>query len=207
MKSKNTVTFDKLDHQCFDELPLLVDVITSTLNKIGTYFSSFHQDIETIIKKELKGKRGWNIKNSNNKLFYPFNFDGRRELTYLQSYIDTSNGINIVKQHGSTIKNRFWISSGLHYENTGGENDKYFHFSIARDEYDVKIYGVLNSKSFYRDLEKKLKGYNWEIWHPDVEGTYEEIYLWCDELDADKLNDYYKRFKTDIVIPYIKNLE
>ncbi len=137
-------------------------------------------------------------------MFYPFNFDGRRELTHLQSYIDTSNGINIVKQHGSTIKNRFWISSGLHYDNIDRENDKYFHFSIERDEYFVKKYGVLNSKSFYRDLEKKLKGYNCEVWHPDVEGTYEEIYLRCDELDTDKLNDYFDRFKTDIVIPYLR---
>jgi hypothetical protein len=207
VKSKEAITFDKIDYKCYEELPLLVDILASTLNKIGKLFSVYQQELLTIVKKELKGKRGWSIKKVEDALFYPFNFDGKRELTFLQQYIDTSNGINIVKRHGNNINNRFWVYSGLTYENTEGEKRKYFHFSIERIDVFVKRYGTLYPKAFYNNLSKKVKDLNCEYWHPDVEGNSEEIYLWCDELDTDKLNEYYERFKTNIVIPYIKSLE
>lgn len=207
MRSKSTVTFDKLDKKCYEDLNIIIDVLTSTLNKIGALFSIYHDDILTIVKKELKFKRGWRVSSEDKQLFNPFMERNIRNLTQLQPYFAAGNEIAIVKKHGINIKNKFYIYAGLHYAIDEDGIEKCLYFSICRHNNYLKKYGIMYQQNIYKKMLKNLKGLDYELMHPDDEYDYEEIYLWCDELDVDKLNDYFERFKTDIVIPYIRNLD
>jgi len=207
MKSKQVVLFDKLDHKCFAELPLLVDVLSSTLNKIGSLISVYHLDLLKFVKKELKAKHGWRVKQDNKLNFYPLSYGNRRKINLLESRMEAFDEIEVIRKHGNNVKSAFWIHLGLWCKYSGELKQNNIYFSIHRGYDLIRKYGFLHSLNYYNSIAKKVKDLKCEILHPDDESDYEEIYIWCEELDIEKLNNYYERFKTDIVRPYIRNLD
>lgn len=207
MKSKDNVSFDKLDLQCYNELPLLIDVLSSTLNKIGSLISIYHDDLLKMLRKELKGKKGWVVNQEDKLLYYPLTNNPKRKIQLIVPCIEVFNQIYIVKKHGNKIKNAFSVYIGLSCNYADGEKYKKFYYSINREYESVKKFGILYSEKFYENLCKKVNDLDWELWHPNDDSDAEDIYLECDELSIEKLNNYFERFKANLVIPYIRNLE
>lgn len=211
----NKTTFDELDKKCIQELPLMVDVISSTFNKIKVLFTPFYDEVKLIVKDELKKKRGWYLAPRDlGIIFYPFTSE---EITNVSKISNLSNffglwgGLEIYS--GGYAWNRrkgsFYIQFAFEYE-VDDDGKVYLPYSyFAIENFDVKKFGTLSNKKFYNALIKSIKksGIESEFEFPDEHSSEEGIWIFCIDFNADKITIAYNNFRDKILLPFIRQLK
>lgn len=157
----NANQLDALDVKFFEEMPFLIDVFSSSLLKLSTLFSSQFDMIRQIANDFLCNKSDWKISiKSYKNNFYPFtSFEPLKpkikSISNLSAEFTIDNNIFFERE-----SNYFNIAFG--FEGTSEKVQVYY--GIYR--YDVGK--ATNPRSFYDDLEKKLRDYSLEIKLPSM---------------------------------------
>ncbi len=208
---KPNITFDKLDKKCIEELPLMVDVISSTFNKIKSLYDPFYEDLNEVIKRELKKKKNWHISpRSRGMNFYPFTSEeitNQTKIVSLENYFSLWGDFNIYSGRYAwhLRKGSFGIYLTFEYDITD-ENIPYSYFQI--ENWNIKKFGTLHSTNFYSSLCKSLphniKG---EFTHPDLDIDNEAIWLSVKSFDVEQIISTFNTFRDKILIPYIHHLK
>ncbi|MBU2471852.1 MAG: hypothetical protein KKF20_05535, partial [Bacteroidetes bacterium] len=63
MKTEDKIVFDELDVKCVESLPLVIEVLASTGNKIARVMSLYFDEISNYISEYLSTKKNWKIAN------------------------------------------------------------------------------------------------------------------------------------------------
>lgn len=210
---KANISFDKLDKKCIQELPLIVDVISSTFNKIKILFEPFYNDMQDLIKTELKKKRKWHLSQVTRELiFYPFTTEEVTNLTkisLLENFFSLFGEFNIYSgnKEWSKRKASFSIYIGFEYDIDDEIQIPYSYFQIEND--DPQKFGEVFNPNFYKKLCTLAKHTQSEIDfnHPSLDADDEEtIWLSCIKFDAEQITFAYNTFKAKILIPFLRNL-
>ena len=80
MGQNKSVSFDKLDAKLIGELPLLSEVLISTMTKVSKQFEPYCVEVDNLLQKELRHHKHWSIDYTEKNIFYPFvsNKPGRK---------------------------------------------------------------------------------------------------------------------------------
>jgi len=206
--NNNDITFDDLDKEFIKQMPLVVDVITSTYNKIGRFFQPYHEDMRELLKKGLGSKRGWNIAKEEKKVFSPLTSENKfTKIKQLENYFALNYIFTIEKSYKDKVQNRFYVEMGHYFDYTKDEECNYFYFNVYRGKEDVRKYEVLNDLKFYKDIKENNDGFKIDIEHPEQDNDYETIEIVIEELNAKKIDQTYKFFKLKIIPAFIGNLK
>ena len=211
----NKITFDKLDKKCIQQLPLMVDVISSTFNKIKSLYAPFYDEVKLIIKDELKQKKSWHLSpRDRGMIFYPFSKEevtNISKLSTLSSYFCLWGELNIYSGSYSWNKRKasFWVNLVFEYEidDNGKEILPYSYFEISN--WDIKKFGTLSTEKFYSTLCKSATKNNIkpEFEYQTETDYFESIWIPCKVLDANEITLAYDTFRDKILIPFIRHLK
>jgi len=204
MRLDKKIEFDELDVKCIKEMPIITEVLASTFNKIGRLAERYFNDLEPVIKKDLRGKSGWKIneRRSNKKRFRPVT-SGDSKINELEDFFQVYSRIFVEKVVKDKLVCEFCINSGYYFDNTENKNWNYFYFIIER-WWAIKNFGFINEKSFYEKIKKSIKEFPVEI---SYENNEESIEIQCEEINVGKINETYQVFKSKILEPFIGSLE
>lgn len=200
----NDITFDELDKKLLKELPLLIDVISSTFNKISIVLDDLFLDLQDHIKKELQGKK-WRIDSAYKpkQIFYPFissEYTNKTKITKLENWFSLEGNILLSVKNNKRWLNYLWIYLGYYYSTEFESNE--FSFGIERWGDLQKYGGELFNKSFYKKMDENLKKYpkiELHSEHPS-EGENSEIYgIYFNKLDTIIIHQNYEIFRKEIV--------
>ena len=95
----NKIIFDKLDKKCIQELQLLINIISSTYNKLKILFDGYYDELYDILFKSLKKKK-WTLSDKEYKnIFYPFteDYSNQTKITSLKNYFYMESTFDIYK--------------------------------------------------------------------------------------------------------------
>lgn len=206
MNAKNKICFDELDVKCITELPILIDVLSATMNKLSRVFNPLFNDLSETIN--LNMPNGWQIKTYQNN-FYPFTSEeyGREKIISLDNHFQLSNSFEIIKKNGTKWKNYFYIDFGFYYSDGDEDNIPYFYFFVNKPATTEKYEGFFNPLKFYHEIQKKLEKYKIEIEHPDSGGSQEFIEIRLLDINVDKVETAYESFKNEVVLPFLKTVK
>ena len=197
----NEIKFDELDVKFFEDFPLIVDVFTSTINKISHFLQQFHEELLILVSEEITKQKGWNInhKEAYNVRHVPFKGIGKRTFSIehdLISRYEVFSLIQVAKIEEKTLLNYFNLLIGFYFEPKEG-NKQYIYFSIAKYDIEEKVGGVINTLSFYETLQNEK--FDIEILHPEKGNEIEDFFIRFYELNAVNIEegfDYYKECLT-----------
>jgi hypothetical protein len=199
------ITFDKLDKKCIQELPLLVDVISSTYNKLKIQFDEYYDEVLDILSKTLKKKK-WYLHNREHKnVFYPFtgdDYSNQRKITTLNNYF--------------YMENYFYLYKGNYYKPKDYCNIEFGHcledftcayFGIYRN-WQLNKYGLIYPYNFYEKIRKSIKNEYIKtiLYHPEHGDEEEHFQIYCRDFDIQKIDKTFEIFKIKILIPFLNNL-
>lgn len=205
MKNNEKIIFDELDKKCIEELPIIIEVLASTFNKIARLFSIYFKEIEEILTKELKNKKSWEVKKIKENHFFPFNYY-EEKITNLNNSFFIINRIVVTKLVNKNEKNNFIVEIGYLYADIDDEpKSNSFYFSIYKEDWAIKKYGKMYDLSFYENI--KNKNLNIDFWYPDDDYVDEGIEIVCKEVNENKLDQTFETYKTQILKPYLNNLK
>jgi len=208
MKPKTKIEFDELDIKCLTEMPLILDVISSTGNKITRLFSPLYSEMNELIKSHLKPN--WQIdKKSYDCQIFPLTFETSTRIsikTFEQNFKIESAIIlrKIVK--GKEV-NYFWAYFGYNCFSLEGDNENQFFFIVEKGNVKERYGGTNQTLKFYSQIKNKLSDYNIEISHPEKGDDTESIVLIVDNFSIDKIQDGFNTFKQSILTPFLKSIE
>ena len=208
MKQKTKITFDELEINCLTEMPLLLDVISSTGNKITRIFEPFQKEMNEIIKTELKPN--WEIsKKSFDCLIFPLT--DQEELKINITSFDTNLKIEcatkLVKIEKGKEVNFFWAYFGYKCFNEEEESTNIFYFNVTKSNIKERFGGAINELKFYKDIKSKCKDYNIEISHPDIGDELEDIELQITEFSIEKITDGFETYRDNILTPFLQTMQ
>lgn len=207
MKNKKQIELNEIDLKCITEMNLLVDVMSSTLNKIGLILQEYYNDL----KPEFNNlQNNWlvNEKESFNIRFFPFSYStGKKiEITELDNYLYIESAFQLQKLNNEKKNDFFWFYFGYCINNDSSkDNYVYFIFNkphLINKNSESNLYDI----DFYKNLIGDSK-YEVQLGDSDDETNYEYIEIVLDEISVDKMNEYYEYYKNKIVIPIIQNLK
>lgn len=210
---KSNITFDKLDKKCIQELPLMIDVIASTFNRIKLLYDPFYADMNKVIKSELKKKRKWHQSPSGTYgiTFDPFTYENitnTTKITTLENTFDLG-GYFIVYSGGhqwSKRKASFIIYLRFDYDPAEVYKYPWSYFQITNQ--NVKKFGNIADENFYRKLCSSIKEkyIEAEYEYPSLDYEEEQIWVSCKTLDTELIIKAYNSFRDKILIPFIRHL-
>jgi hypothetical protein len=206
MASK-TVTFDDLDRKVIQELPLLLDVLAATGNKIARSLDPYYDELQKVLKEAAKGKAHWKLERARKSVLYPLtdvDYSNTTKIERLQNHFEVLSEFFYSKKVGNKLKNYFFVEAGYHYESEAPAFTGYY-FRIAKYNSSETYGGVMRPRSFYELIKKKNPAYHMEIEHPDDDGD-EAIELYCHDLDPEKLAATFEFFKSHILTPFLKGM-
>ena len=200
MKSK--ISFGELDSKCLTELPIILDVLSSTGNKLERIFEPFYNDLFDVINTNKPNEREIETNRKQN-IFYPLN-DISGKIKSLYPMFMLKNFINLIKKGDGSS---FYLEFGFFYNR---DSEDYplpvYYFDITK-EITKKLNKPFNPLKFYKLIQNNLPNINIRIWHPE-QGDYDEsVELFVEEHSADKIEDGYVTFKNEILIPFLKALK
>ncbi len=205
--NNNVIAFDELDRRCVKELPVIIDVIASTFNKIRILFQIYDEDLQDLISKKTKSMKGWGIKEAYH-VFRPFNSDiPKNGLSELKYYFAFWYNIEII--HKSTkitdIKYNFYMGYEL-LDDVDYENYRTFSFGIERFEPVSNYNDILIDKTFQSKVELSKEKFMKVKTHESDNHYCQHMLVSCDELNKTKLDKTYNHYKNKLVIPFLKSL-
>ena len=208
MKQKTKITFDELEINCLTEMPLLLDVISSTGNKITRIFEPFQKEMNEIIKKELKPN--WEIsKKSYDCLIFPLTDQEENKIS-IKSFdttfkIESATLLSKIEK-GKEI-NFFWAYFGYKCFIEEEESTNTFYFNITKGNIKERFGGAINELKFYNDIKLKCRDYNIEISHPDKGDELEDIELQITEFSIEKITDGFETYRDNILTTFLKTVQ
>lgn len=206
MRLKSQVLFDELDVKCIEELPIILDVLASTGNKISRIFNPLFNDLTELINSNTP--KGWQLdKRVYQNSFYPLTSGyGRDKIQSLETHFQIENSFTLVKKKGIKWENYFDIGFGFYYsKNEENSLAPYYYFNIDKPTSE-RYQGKINSLSFYKNIEKKVKDYNLDIFHPEKGDEKEFIELYHHLHSVEKIEAAYNIFKSEILMPFLNSV-
>lgn len=208
MKQKTKITFDELEINCLTEMPLILDVISSTGNKITRIFEPFQKEMNEIIKKDLK--LNWEIsKKSYDCLIFPLTDQEENKIS-IKSF-DTTFKIEcatlVSKNDKGKEINFFWAYFGYRCSNEEEESTNTFYFNITKGNIKERFGGAINELKFYNEIKSKCKDYNIAISHPEKGDEMEDIELQITEFSVEKITDGFETFRDNILSTFLKTVQ
>ena len=197
------ITFDELDTKCFSELPLLLDVIEGSGNRIAAFLNDYLRDLQSFVEGEIRPKRGWKIDEVQDREFSILTeASHRKRIERLENYLCISCGIQLVKSIGNSIKNRLKIDLGHYCDCRGAENWNVLYLGCYREQNDVKNHGILHEYEFYKQRSPENKLIKTYIEHPLQEHSAEMYELNIEKLDIGIFDSAYVFFKERFLPDY-----
>ncbi|MBU2635566.1 MAG: hypothetical protein KJ963_00540 [Bacteroidetes bacterium] len=210
MKTEDKIVFDELDVKCVESLPLVIEVLASTGNKIARVMSLYFDEISNYISEYLSTKKNWKIANKWQNYFYPFSRDYHRstlEISELKNAFAVMSSLKCEKKIGQHAKNFFFVINGFEFDAGEDGYNPRFYFYIEKSRESERWGGVLNSRKFYEELKNENKKFRINIHHPELGDDYESIQIYCSEIDTQKIDEIYHVFKTNILTPFLKGIK
>lgn len=205
---RDEIQFDQLDKKFFEEFPLIVDVFTSTINKIGQFLQSYYQDLLDLTEQEVSNHSEWSIssKETYSKRHKPFTNQGFKSFLLdgeLLPKYELFNYIKIIRGDRKEPINNFYLCCGFYFDYNEFEAKPSIYFSLTKDNSGEKYGGELAKHSFYETfLNNKFKMY---IIHPDEGYDGEEFCILIQKLDSHEINEAFVYFK-ECLVKYFKNI-
>ena len=112
----------------------------------------------------------------------------------------------ICKKTNNRHDNWLWIYFGYNFIINEDENENHYYFSIAR-EANEKNGGVINSNEFYKNIDRKNKIFELDIDHPDRGDDTEALDVKIKDHDVVKIRQCFDFFKSEVLIPTLKNIK
>lgn len=209
MKSNKT-DFDELDLKCLTELPILLDVLSSTGSKIARIFKPLTEECDEIIKSNMPKNWSLDSNQSYNLLFFPFyGFSSQKKITIeaLDNAFKIESAFYICKKVDKKHVNFLWVYFGYTFSNMEDDSENHYYFSIAKEPAVDKYEGCINSNEFYKNISLKNKSFEIEIEHPERGGTRESIDVKVKEHNIEKIQASFNFFKTEVLIPTLRNIK
>lgn len=206
MASK-AVTFDDLDRKVIQELPLLLDVLAATGNKIARSLDPYYDELQKVLKEAAKGKAHWKLERARKNVLYPLTSEDYSSVTkieHLENYFEVLTEFLWSKKVGNKWKNYFLVEAGYSYDLEAPTFSGYY-FLVGKDNSSETYGGVLQPRSFYQAIKRKHPEMQIEIEHPD-DGDEEWIGVYSAELDTAKLEGAFEFFKSHILTPFLKGM-
>jgi hypothetical protein len=211
---KKEIELDELHIKCLNEMPLIVDVLSSTTNRVCEILSVFNKQATLIVEENLK--IGWNIQKNDNETFGPTIFPLMHyDITEKKIGVGTGasacfairSQISIVKEVEKKNVNFFSVGLGYYcYDNYDIKFDNSFSFYIFKHSIKPKYGGIINDLKFYEDIKNSLSNYKININHEDNGDNKEMIELYFRDFSKENLLETFSTFKESILIPFLKNL-
>jgi len=209
MKKDKVLSFDKLDRKLIAELPIISEVLTSTMNKVARHFEPYYEELFSLLSRELERHKYWRVYSPDRIVFYPFVSDNtsRKGITQLENEFWVFSKFTCIKKIKGKWRNYFWVEFGFCFiAEEGSAAKNFFFFNVYKDYTPDKYGGLLFEKDFYDRLGKRISNYKCVVWSPE-EDEIEGIELRCHELDATALNSAYSRFKNDVLKHFLKHMK
>lgn len=201
MNKRKQVKYDKYDIKVLKELPIIIEAIASTGNKIAQMLDPFYEELLSDLRKTTGLKRNWKVEKEN-KMFLPLTNQEYTSMTKIQSlheHFELNYSVRLTKRTRQKKVNEIWIEMGYIYDK--GEINSPF-FTIYHESSD-KYGGTLARMEYYKSITKNIK--NVDIEHPNEGHDYECIFMYCDAVDFNQLVRTFHLFKNSIVPAFIKN--
>ncbi len=195
---KRKIELDELDRKCLEEMPLILDVISSTANKVNKSLLPYYNDLHQMISTKLKGD--WKVQEISSHTYKGEIFGDIKDKS-LKIY----SSIHIVKDSGGKVVDFFYCQFGYTCENDEGAR-KYFSFWIIKDDLSGKKGSNIQKESFYEELKESLS-YDIDYCHSDKGDETEYIEIKTEEISEEKIETIFEIFKSSILIPFIKKLK
>jgi|GEM_PF-3013084 len=195
---KRKIELDELDKKCLEEMPLLLDIISSTANKVNKSLLPYYNDLHHIISTKLKGD--WVIHENSS-----YTYKGEILGDIKDKSLQILSSIHIVKDSAGIVVDFFYCQFGY---TCGNEEDagKYFSFYLLKDDLSGKRGSSIQKESFYKELKESLS-YDIDYCHSDKGDETEYIEIKTVEISEEKIETIFEIFKSSILIPFIKKLK
>ncbi len=207
MKETEKVVFDKLDVKVIKEMPILIDALAATHNKIARFLDPMYDDLKETVRKKISPHKDWKIV-KDRKLFCPLTrIYYTTKIVQLENHFALEYYFEIQKVIKGKTKNHLCFQFGYWYERKEEKIVNCFYFQITKlDEYET-YGGLLADYSFYKKIKSRInKNIHIEIGHPEKNDASESFYIEVSDLNARKISDTYKIFKTVVVLPVVTKL-
>jgi hypothetical protein len=208
MNPKNKIQFDELDLKCLNEMPLILDVLSATGNKVTRLLAPFYAEMNEIVKSNLKPS--WKVgEKSYDCLIYPLTSenDNKISIKYFETYFKIESALMLKKIMRGKQTNYFWAFFGYSCYSSEGDGENCFYFIISKGELKERLGGKINDLKFYNQIKNKLSEYDILIDHPEKGDDNETITLNIDSLSVEKAQEGFRVFKESILIPFLKTLQ
>jgi hypothetical protein len=205
----NKIDFDELDLKCLSELSTVLDVLSSTGNKIGRIFNPLIIDCNNTIKANLP--KNWSIEpnKSYNLQYFPLTneYDKKVSIEILENEMRIESAFLIHKVINKKETNFLWIFFGYYFSSTEDETTNHYYFSTLKGNVTDRFEGKINSNEFYKAIDAKNKSFDLDITHPERGDKSEGIDVIVKEHKVDKILSAYDFFKNEVLIPTLKNIK
>lgn len=203
----NKLEFDELDIKCLSELPLILDVLSSTGNKIGRVLKPMIVDCEKTIKSNLP--KDWIVdpNQSYDLLYFPFyneTTNKKIRIETLENSFKVESTFLINKKIDKKEVDYLWIFFGYNFIDTEDDKTDNFYFSIARE---TKLRGQINTIEFYKALLKNNPNRKIEVEYSENNTGRESVDVLQNEHNVEELQDTYEFFKKNVLIPTLLNIK
>ena len=205
----NKVDFDELDLKCLNDLQIVLDVLSSTGNKIGRIFNPIIDDCDKTIKTNLPKNWSIELNRSYNLQFFPLTSEYNKKVSIetLENEMRIESAFLINKVVNKKEVNFLWIFFGYYFSSSEDENINHYYFSTSKGNVTERYEGVINSNEFYKNVAKKNKSFELDIVHPDRGDKIEGIDVLVKEHNVEKILSGFDFFKNEILIPTLKNIK
>ena len=211
---KKEIELDELDIRCLNEMPLIVDVLSSTSNKVSKILSSLYKESTNIIKENTKNN--WNIIHNDaathSPIIFPLMSDDYEKVvgvgTEAFAYLTIESLIGVNKMIDNREVNFFHCRIALDcYKNVDNEYENYFSFSINKHNIKKRYNGTINNLKFYETIKKQIANkYEVKIEHEENGDELESIQLFVEDFTNEKIDEAFNTFKELVLLPFLKNL-
>ena len=207
---KNDKGLDELDIKCLQQMPLLLDVLATTINNVSNLTSRFYNELDELLKSKIKSKKTWKIlidkDHTYSSRIHPFDevFDKITGPSKIDCYLKIESSI-CVKKIFRNQESSFWCF--IVYLSNEEENS--FSFFFQRKDIATNYGKSFNELEFYKRIETKYEDINFQIEHPE-NGDKDEfisLVLYEKEFSKNKILEAFTIFKDEIVTPMLDSLK
>lgn len=198
---KGVITFDELDKKTLEELPLLLEIIATTMSKMGDLLSEQFEEIESILNDKIVNKANWKIseKNYEDGVHKPLVEKIGRNSETVYPYYEINYSRKVFKGIDDKPENFFWCQLTFYF----WDNKPIVLYSIVKANCN-KYLGANMPITFYNVFENLE---NVAIEHPDSGDKNEHFKISTTDLSIESITETFEYFKTEFLMPYLENLK
>lgn len=209
MIQQTKIEFDELDLKCLTEMPLILEVISSTGNRVARLFESLYPIMREMIQNDLKSE--WRINNraSYECKIFPFTRENKPAFSIdsFETRLKIESAVSIEKVVNEKVISFFWPYFAYECEVSEKESTHAFYFSVEKTDNSEKLGGILNALEFYKKIKTNLKDYKIVIEHPEKGDDHEYIALYVEDFSVEKIKEGFNVFCESILKPFLKSLK